>query len=52
MDGAKYFKGATNPSKFENWIKNIYRSAKALEVLAYHKMRLTTGMLVDDGSYW
>ena len=51
-NGAKAFKGTTEPEKAEAWTLNILKSFRAMEVPEIHWVGLASCMLEEEARFW
>ena len=51
-NGAKVFKGTTDPEKAEAWTLNMLKSFRAMEVPKAHWVRLASCRLEDAAAFW
>ena len=51
-NGAKAFKGTTEPEKAEAWTLNILKTFRAMEVPENHWVRLASCMLEEEAGFW
>ena len=51
-NGAKAFKGTTDPKKAETWMLNMLKSFRAMEVPEAHWVRLAPCMFDESAAVW
>ena len=51
-NGAKIFKGTTDPEKAEAWTLNMLKSFRAMEVPEEHWVRLASCMFEESAAFW
>ena len=51
-NGAKAFKGTTEPEKAEAWTLNILKTFRAMEVPENHWVRLASCMFEEEAGFW
>ena len=51
-NGAKSFKGSTEPQEAESWMLNMLKSFRAMEVPENHWVRLASCRLEEEAAFW
>ena len=51
-NGAKSFKGSTEPQEAESWTLNMLKSFRAMEVPENHWVRLASCRLEEEAAFW